>query len=1282
MEFRILGPFEVVADRGAVVLPRGRGRALLALLVLRAGEVVAVDRLIEELWGESPPPTAAKALHGLVSTLRKRLQPVRDSRAQPAMLETCPPGYVLAIDRSQIDADRFRRLVTAAAGEPARERARQLRAALGLWRGPALAEFTYQPFAQNAIAELEELRLVALEERIDADLVLGRHVEVVAELEALVSHHPFRERLRGQLMLALYRSERQAEALEVYRDARRMLVEELGIEPGEALQGLQQAILSHDPVLDLLSSAAPAPTTPETSEDEAGLAEQPWLMQERKTVTVVFVGLTESMERIERSDPEALQRIMRPCFEAATGALERHGGTVEGVLGGVVVAVFGVPSAHENDALRAVRATDEVRRTLTAMNEDLAREHGIRLAPRIGVNTGEVVVGYPGAGPTASGDTVNRAARLQEAAADGEVLMGEATRQLVEDAVVVEPAGSLTSEGRGQQTVAWRLVDLIAGSPDRTPRRDAPLVGRLGELVRLRRAFDRVVREGQAALVSVVGEAGVGKSRLALEFADALAGEARILIGRCPSYGEGITFWPLREIVLQAVGGGGLDEIVHVFGGDEDARSAIAQVASAIGLAEEAVRAVDLFPAVRRFFEALARRQPLVVILDDLHWAQPTLLDLVAYLASAVRGALLLLCLARSEASEQHAIGAEDRVAASLLLSPLSPVDSRQLVAERLAGQVLPPETVAHVVETAQGNPLFLEQLVAALRDDKALPIPPSLQALLAARLDRLGPAERDLLRYASVVGIDFSLQGLAALVPDEARPFAVRHLRTLEDRELIRPSRRPFLGQEAFGFRHVLIQLAAYASMTRQSRAELHERFARWLETEAGAKPWECEEVVGYHLEQAYLHRRDLGLVDPHTRTLTLRAGELLAHAGDRAFGRFDVAAAENLWARAIALLPANHRQRPQVNRRLVEAYQVLGRHEDAGGVLAEMLSEVGADDSPVLEQRIRLERARIRLFTGPDPISLRSIRDLAEQARKVFQEAGDEAGLALASYVLGVVHLWTGDIRQMEKTAWQGLAQADRSGEPREKAAARVSVVLALASGETPVPECLRACEQLTPWLGMEHPLVMTEAARLRAMLGEFDEARELISRARRLLIERIRARRPQMFATGWSGEVEIMAGDSSAGERELRTALDMAVEMREREWVSQFAAHLSRLLTATGAAEGESLARLSVEAAPAENIAAQALSRAALARVLVHRESLGEAERLGRAAVQLVPAQMLNLRADLHVDLAEILLAGGQLARALPVIDEAEALYERKGNLVGAARARTTRARASTG
>ncbi|MGH2368336.1 MAG: ATP-binding protein, partial [Chloroflexota bacterium] len=1027
-------------------------------------------------------------------------------------------------------------------------------------------------------------------------------------------------------------------ALEVYRATRRSLVEELGIEPGPALQALEQAILRQDALLDL----RPAPELSEVSREGLatgpapvlsgveGIATQPWLPPGRKTVTVAFLELSQSTSTGARLDPEALRRMVRRHINTAADVITRHGGSIEHLIGDTVVAVFGIPAAHEDDALRAVRAVIELRGELVAVNEELARAAGVRLAARLGIETGEVLVGDPAAAqPIASGQVVYVAARLQQAAGEGDILVGEGTWRLVQHAARFEPVDHLALEIHGQPVAAWRLLNVVSGAPPVARRLDVPMVGRAAELAQLRAAFDRTVQERCAHLFTVVGEAGIGKSRLARALAESLGPDALVLVGHCPAYGDGMSFWPLREIVLQ-VAGTGREGLLELLAGEEDAESIADQVANGIGLTLTPVRPDAPFPALRRLFETLARRQPVAVILEDVHWAQPTLLDLIEYLSEWTREAVFLLCLARPELLEERGTWAGSKFnAASLILEPLGLGDTEKLIASRLAGRMLPLETVDRVAATAQGNPLFVEQLLAALEERGDVALPASVQALLAARLDRLGPAERDLVRTASVMGTDFSVEALVALLPEEARPFAGRHLQALERKQLVRPSRVASLGERTFSFRHVLIQMAAYRSMTREVRSQLHEAYAEWLESPARGRLQEVEAVVGYQLEQAYEERRQLGHLDEHSRALAQRAGERLASAGLQAYARFDVAAAENLWSRAKSLLPSDHTALPPVRRHLAEAYQVLGRHDDADALLATMLAEVAAGEDPLLEHTIRIERARIRLFTGPDPVRLRAIREEAERALEVFGESGDEAGLSQACYILGLVHMQLGEVREMQQTARRGLAHADRSGEPREEVQARVNVAVALSLGETPVPDCLRACEEIAPWRGMEHPMVLCELAGLRAMLGDFHEARELIARARRLLVERIRGRRPLTFVSGRaSASVELLAGDLAAAERELRVALPMALEMREREWVSQFAASLSRVLSIQGAGEAERFSALSFEAAPAENVPAQALWRSAQARVLVKRGDHREAERLAREAVQLVPRAMLNL------------------------------------------------------
>ena len=1196
LEFRVLGPLDVAREGRSLPLPRGRGRALLALLILRANEVIANERLIDALWGEAPPPTANKSLQNLVSDLRKRLGPQGDDPKKPSVLQTASPGYVLRIEREQVDANQFRLLLDEAAEAPADRRASLLRTALGLWRGPALADFSYEPFAQAEIAALEDLRLTATEESMGAELALARHAEVVGELEGLVAEHPYRERLRGYLMLALYRCGRQAEALEVYRDGRGKLVEELGVEPGPELSGLEQAILRQDPALQPDSHAAVLAGPRE----RRPVAER-WLPAERKDVTVLFVELAASPESDGR-DLEFLRRLLDRSTDLAADILRRHGASVEIAVDDVLVGFFGLPTAYEDHALRAVRAATELS-ALPSADDETAQEPSLRLVLRAGIETGEVLVG--GAeleGTKASGHAVNLAATLMRAAKRGEVLLGDAISRLIREAARLEPVTRVGLDGTGISISipACKLIDLLPGASPIPRVLEAPMVGRRAELARMRATFERLVEKRRGYRFTVLGDAGVGKSRLATELARLLGSGALVLTGHCPAYGEGITFWPLREVVLDAAGSQRTDAIAELLG-DKDVDGRITrQVASAIGSSEELGRPDELFPSIRQFFEALSSQHPVVVTVEDAHWAEPTFLDLIEYLAETVHEPLLLLCLARPELLEDHPRwDAKTPSSDALLLEPLDATETERLISDRLAGDTLPAETLALVAETAQGNPLFVEQMVAAFRNEGTTSVPASVHALLAARLDRLGPAERDLLRCAAIMGRDFTIDALAALIPEQARPFIGRHLQVLVRKQLLRPAES---GERRIGFRHALIQLAAYRSTTRADRARLHERFAEWLEREPEGVPPELDEIVGYHLERAVKERRMLGVSDEHGPPLAVRAGERLARAGIGAYARFDIPGADNLLSRARELLPPDHPQRLEVMRRLAEGYPILGRHAEADEVLATLQADLEATGNPSLEQTVRLERARVRLFTGPDPVRLDAIREDAATALELFDDSQDHAGMAKALFVLALVHRRAGAISEMEEVARRGLAAARRADHKREEAGARWNVAWAVQAGRTPVREAIPVCEELVESGGILHPGVLCELAVLRAMVGDFEQAHEAIARARADMMERDLRRKTLLYPEMARARIWALSGDLEAAEEGFRTALGLARDMGVREHVSQLAATLSLLLSARGAKEeSATLASLSTEAAPSESVAAQALWRVARARAM---------------------------------------------------------------------------------
>ena len=487
MEFRILGPLEVSEQNCQVELGGRKQRALLGVLLLHANEPISCERLVDELWGAQPPARAHKLVQGYVSGLRKLLGPTR--------LVTRPPGYLVRVEAEELDLLEFDRLVAEVrtAHEP-RLVAERLREALALWRGSALADLRLEGFAASEAERLNELRLTTLLTRIEADLELGRHVELVGELESLVAAHPLQERLRALLMLALYRSGRQADALELYRATRTLLADELGLDPSSELQRLERLVLTHDAELDLPRVEAPVELPPAAAPPPEPEAVRPSPAPEpvRRTVSVVFGDLVGSVGLGERLDPESLHNVLARYSDTCAEVLERHGGTVEKYIGDAVVAIFGLPSLHEDDALRAVRAAVEVRAAVAELSAELERTWGVGLGVKLAVSSGEVFVA-PGSrrDAFASGDTINVAARLQGAAGEGEILLGEQTQHLVEQAVRVEALEPLMLKGRTAPVRAWRLLELHAGDLSQIRAPTTPFVGRERELVALERELAR-----------------------------------------------------------------------------------------------------------------------------------------------------------------------------------------------------------------------------------------------------------------------------------------------------------------------------------------------------------------------------------------------------------------------------------------------------------------------------------------------------------------------------------------------------------------------------------------------------------------------------------------------------------------------------------------------------------------------------------------------------------------------------------------------------------------------
>jgi class 3 adenylate cyclase len=881
VEFRVLGSLEVAVGGGVLALGGAQQRAVLALLIVHAPEPVSLDRLIDELWGERPPATAQHAVQVYVSEIRKLLRAGKG--AEEVAVRSSASGYVMEVDPERIDAWRFERLFDEAQGVLARDPSharRAFEAALALWRGPPLADFQRSGVARREAERLEELRALAIEGLVEARIACGEHAEVIGAITGLVAASPLRERPRRLLMLALYRSGRHAEALAAYRDARAAL-DEIGLQPGPELRQLEEAILRHDASLRAPNAAAEtatpgadhstAPRVRSGAEEAPArgmaVAEAPTTRarrERRKVVTALFCSVTGSAGLGEGLDPEALSDVTNRCSSVSRATIERHGGTVDQSMGDVLMAVFGIPRVREDDALRAVRAAAEIRERIPA----LAEEVGVRLSFRGAVNTGLVLSGERE--HLAIGDAVNVAARLEQAAAPGEILIGSETLGLVRDAVEVAPLGPLELTGGSEAVAAFRLVGIDPLAPGVTRRLDVPLVGRARELALLRAACDRVAQEFGCHLFTLLGVAGVGKSRLVAELFAGVGEAASVFGGRCLHYGEGITFWPLVE-ALVPVGEAGRPVLERLRSGG-------------------AATPEELFWEVRRLLESLAAQRPVILHVDDLQWAEPMLLDLLDHIVDLSRGApILLLCTARPELlDDRPGWGGGKLNATTVLLEPLGAAECDALLDQ--LGDGLDRDTRARVVEASEGNPLFLEEMAALARERATMAVPSTIQALLAARLERLAVEDRELLECGAVEGEVFHRSAVRGLVGERLAAEVDSQLAGLVRRELIRPHPATLRGEQAFRFRHLLIRDAAYDGLPKATRADLHERFARWLE-ETAVQLVELDELAGWHLEQTVRYQRELGRhVEP---ALAWHAAERLHAAGRRARARGDAAAA-----------------------------------------------------------------------------------------------------------------------------------------------------------------------------------------------------------------------------------------------------------------------------------------------------------------------------------------------------------------------------------------------------
>ena len=1113
------------------------------------------------------------------------------------MIERHPPGYLLRVDPERIDACRFEQALDASRELEAPERAAALREALDLWRGPPLADLVFEGVAQIEIARLDELRLLTLEARLDAELELGRHELLLAELDSLAAAHPAREHLREQQMLALYRSGRQRDALRVYHETRLELVERYGLEPGEELRALERMILAHDPRL----------LPPRTATEEPSVHER-----ERNVVALVLELIVD-----ERIDDELARRRLAASLTEIAMIVERHGGVVRRLLAEEVVALFGTPQAHDDDAMRALRAASELRKALAG-----------GVVARIAVER--------------AAEPVEAARRLLSGAGSGDVLLGPAALRLVPGAVDVVPHGT------GD---CFRVLRFDPTAEPFQRHLDAPLVGRLPQLDQLEAALEATVQSGAPRQVVVLGEAGIGKTRLMREFVARTGATVQVLTGRCASYGDGTDLLPLLDL-LEQVG-----PFETALAGEADAARVIARLREP-ALTEKH----EGFWAFRLLLEAVARDRPLLIVFDDVHWAGPALLDLVEYLVGWGTGPLLILCLARPELLESRPEWREGSIA----LGPLDDAEALELAGSLAGPRELDPRELASAVQLAEGNPFYLEQLLETGAVGPLGSVPPTIDVLLQSRLGRLPPVERRVLERASVVGREFWRAAVDAASPEDEQEAVGAALMALVRRRLVHPERSPLPGEDGFRFHHGLICDVAYANIAEDVRADLHVSVARSLE----ARGAEFDELVGYHLEQAALIRSRNGAVD---RALEEEAGHRLAEAGIRALKRVDGRAGTELLTRAIVLLPEDE-SRLELDWALATSIKFAG--DAAGGevLLDEVAGRAAVLGDRHIEARARIEQIWSRLERGD--LSVQAALELLGEAQLVFDEVGDELGLGrawhLTAAVKGVYEYHYGEAAE---AALVGSRHYNRAG--FVPGASLMLLAVAACRGQTPVLEAIGRCEALlaqapTPvWESFILPFL----AGVEAMDGRFASAREHLDEAR---IRREEFSDTGTIATSWAAlaaEVELLAGDPERAEAILSRSCSTLRDAGGGEWLATNTALLGEVQYRQERFEdARTSSAFALAIAPAGHLTSRSVAQRVNAKALARLDERAEAARLASELLVLLEhTDVLDELAEALLACAEVLALSGAAAEAIQKRGEALAVFEQKGNVASAERVR---------
>ncbi|HVH16845.1 MAG TPA: nuclear transport factor 2 family protein, partial [Myxococcota bacterium] len=1001
----------------------------------------------------------------------------------------------------------------------------------------------------------------------------------------------------------------------------------------------------------------------------------------RKVVTIVFADLMGSTALHERVDPESARAFMERYYAAMRGAVEAERGQVTQLLGDGVKAVFGAPRVAEDDALRAVRAAVAMQRAFRAL-ADAQRDAVGAVGLRVAVNTGEVVAQDE---REIIGDPVNVAAHLQQQARDGDVLLGESTQRLVAQQVTLERVGTFSLKGRAEPVAAWRVTSLErpAGAPA------SAFVGREEEMRRILAVYEAAVSERHARLAVVLGSPGLGKSRLLAELARRLGDAATLLGARCDATG-GATFEPLAEALRAHLCGdaevdreGVRSAVEAALPADTGERARIAAGVAAL-LAGSPASPEETFFVVRRLLAVLAGARPVVLVIDDLHWAEPLLLDFVEHLVQWGGDVpLLVLAAARPELRDRRSSLAArgGLVADALTLAGLDAGAATRLAANAIGADELPAAIAGRVLAASEGNPLFVGELARMLVQDGALvregdrwitrasladlEMPPTIQALLAARIERLRPEERAVLERAAVVGRHFSRAAVAELLPPEMRRDLDVRLEALRRSELIESDTGWLLGEPVLRFHHVLIRDAAYRRLLKHTRAELHTRFADWLASRVGDAP-EHDEMLGWHLEQAHALLCELGPLDARGHALGERAAGHLASAGRRALARDDLSLAAGLLGRALERLAADSPVRAELALDWCETLLAAG---DVGPA-ERALEELGrlAGDSGRLRAWHVCFAAHLAALT--DPQALGDTADAVAAAAQRLAAEGDAAGEAKAHSVHALVLSRLGRIGASEGALDLALAAARRGRDRRRSNAVLAGAPLAALWGPSPVTRASGRCLDVVRVLRITQGAPAVEAVALRcqgvleALRGRADAARRMVASSRRL-VEELGITQRLLEAELFAGRIELLEGDFAAAERCLRTAYDGLRAQGLDIDAAQAAALLGRALLAQGRGdEALELSRESEQLAGDDRIAGIAW-RCVRAEALARRGEHASAVEIASRAVELGAATDALLdHADARMALATALRAAGRAGEAGAEEARAISLWEAKG------------------